>query len=131
MAKIGELHYDGLITDLTPKTEVRGKTVRKRETEGTLLRGTLLAMSSGEGGDGKLVILGSTPAENETLTPDCILCDDLTVGTEEDVAAAVYTAGCFDPTRITFESGYNLTAADYDTLRKYGIVFKEPAAVDE
>lgn len=125
--KLGEMNYDGLITDLTPKTEVRGKTIRKLEAAGTLVRGTVLAMSSGTAGDGKLVVLGSTAASNETLTPDCILCDDIDVGTDIDVNAAVYTAGCFDPDKVTVKESYKLTDADYDTLRKYSIVFKSAA----
>jgi len=70
--KLGEMNYDGLFSDLTPKAEVRGKTIRKLGTAATLKRGTILAMSSGSAGDGKLVVLGNTAATNETLTPDCI-----------------------------------------------------------
>ena len=128
--KIGEMNYDGLFTDITPKSEVRGKTIRKLGTKATLVRGTILAMSSGSAGDGKLVVLGTTAASNETLTPDCILCDDVEVGTSADVKAAVYTAGCFDPNKVTVKSGYTVSAADYDTLRKYGIVFKAAAAAN-
>ena len=127
--KIGEMNYDGLFTDITPKAEVRGKTIRKLGTAATLKRGTILAMSSGSAGDGKLVVLGNTAATNETLTPDCILCDDIDVGTAADVNAAVYTAGCFDPSKVTVKSGYTVTAADYDALRKYDIVFKAASAV--
>lgn len=126
--KVGEMEFDGLISDLTPKTEVRGKTIRKLGTAGTLVRGTILAMSSGSAGDGKLVILGTTAETNETLTPDCVLCQDVEVGTAADVNAAVYTAGCFDPAKVTVKTGYTVTDADYDTLRKYGIVFKAAQA---
>ena len=122
--KIGEMTFDGLISDVTPKTEVRGKTLRKLSAKAILVRGTILAMSSGTAGDGKLVVLGNTAASDETLTPDCILCDDIELGTTDDATVAVYTAGCFDPNKTTVKSGYTVTAADYDTLRKYGIVFK-------
>ena len=126
--KIGEMNYDGLITDITPKTEVRAGTIRKLSAAGTLKRGTILAKSSGTAGDGKLVILGSTAANNETLTPNCILCDDVDVGTSADVTVPVYTAGCFAPEKVIVNSGYTITDADYDTLRKYGIVFKSAFA---
>ena len=126
--KLGEMDFDGLISDITPKTEVRAKKIRKLGTAETLKRGTILAMSSGTAGDGKLVILGTTAATNETLTPDCILTDDIEVGTANDVVTTVYTAGCFDSGKITVKSGYTMTAADYDALRKYGIVFKAASA---
>ena len=126
--KIGEMVPDGLISDLTPEVEVRGKTIRKLATAGTLKRGTILAMSSGTAGDGKLVVLGTTAETDETLTPDCILCDDIEVGTAADVTAAVYTAGCFDPNKVTVASGYTISDKDYDDLRKYGIVFKAASA---
>ena len=119
--KLGEMEYDGLVTDIIPETEVRGKTIRKMAAETVLKRGTILCMS---GTDNKLVILGTTAADSETLTPDCILCDDVTVGTSDDVIATVYTAGCFNTDKVIVKSGYTITAADYDTLRKYGIVFK-------
>lgn len=122
--KLGEMEYDGLVSDVTPKVEVRGKTIRKLSAETTLTRGTILAMSSGTGGDGKLVVLGTTAGSNETLTPDCILCDDIVVGTSEDVIATVYTAGCFNTAKTIVATGYTMTSADYDSLRKYGIVFK-------
>lgn len=126
--KLGEMDFDGLISDITPKTEVRAKKIRKLGTAATLKRGTILAMSSGTGGDGKLVVLGTTAAANETLTPDCILTDDIEVGTANDVVTTVYTAGCFDSGKIAVKSGYTMTAADYDALRKYGIVFKAASA---
>ena len=126
--KVGEMEYDGLIADVTPK--VRGKTIRKMSAETTLTRGTILAMSSGTGGDGKLVVLGTTAGSNETLTPDCILCDDIVVGTSEDVIATVYTAGCFNTAKTIVAEGYTMTSADYDSLRKYGIVFKAASAAN-
>lgn len=119
--KVGEMEHDGLVTDVTPKVQVRGKTIRKMSAETELKRGTILAKSSV---DGKLVVLGTTAVNSETLTPDCILCDDITVGTTDDVIATVYTAGCFNTEKITVASGYTMTEADADALRKYDIVFK-------
>ena len=68
--KLGEMTFDGLITDIKPAPEVRGGVIRKLSAAATLKRGTILAKSSGTAGDGKLVVLGSTAKENETLTPD-------------------------------------------------------------
>lgn len=126
-AKIGEIEQDNLITDLTPKVENRSRTIRKVTATTVLKRGTILAMSSGDGGDGKLVILGTEAGKDETLTPDCVLCDDTTVDDTTDVETVVYTAGCFNTSRVTVKEGYEMTAADFDALRKYGIVFKAAA----
>lgn len=119
-AKVGEMEYDGLVVDLVPEVEVRGGTIRKLAKETTLKRGTILAKSSK---DNTLVVLG-TAADGETLTPDCILCDDTVVGTDADVSVSVYTAGCFNTNRVHVADGYTISAADFDALRKYSIVFK-------
>ena len=119
-AKVGEMEYDGLVVDLVPEVEVRGGTIRKLAKETTLKRGTILAKSSK---DITLVVLG-TAADGETLTPDCILCDDTVVGTDADVSVSVYTAGCFNTNRVHVADGYTISAADFDALRKYSIVFK-------
>jgi len=71
----GAMEFDGLVTDVIPAVQVRGGTIRKLDTEAVLVRGTILAKSSGTAGDGKLVILGTSADTNETLTPDSILCD--------------------------------------------------------
>ncbi len=120
-AKVGEMEYDGLVVDLVPEVEVRGGTIRKLAKETTLKRGTILAKSSK---DNTLVVLGTEATDGETLTPDCILCDDTVVGTDADVSASVYTAGCFNTNRVHVADGYTISATDFDALRKYSIVFK-------
>lgn len=124
---LGTMETDGLITDITPKTEVRGKTIRKlKEGEDvTYKRGTIFGVSDT---DNKLVILGSK--DDGTVTADCILTDDVTVGTTGDVVATVYTAGCFDPNKTTVADSYTIKDEDYDALRKYGIVFKAAFAAN-
>lgn len=120
-AKVGEMEYDGLVVDLVPEVEVRGGTIRKLAAATTLKRGTILAKSSK---DNALVVLGTAAADGETLTPDCILCDDVAVGTDADVSVSVYTAGCFNTNRVHVADGYTISATDLDALRKYSIVFK-------
>ena len=122
--KLGEMEYDGLIADVTPKVQVRGKTIRKMSAETVLKRGTVLGVSAT---DNKLVVLGTS---GETLTADCILCDEITVGKDEDVIATVYTAGCFNTNKIKVAEGYTMTDEDYDNLRKYDIVFKAASAAN-
>lgn len=71
-------------------------TIRKEATAAaTYKRGTVLALSAGTAGDGKLVILGSTATTNETLTANCILAEDVEVGTTADVTALAYRTGHF------------------------------------
>ena len=108
--KLGDMTFDGLITDIKPAPEVRGGVIRKLSAAATLKRGTILAKSSGTAGDGKLVILGSTAKENEKV--------------------AVYTAGCFDIGKVTVSASYTITDGDKDNLRMRGIVFKAAAAAN-
>lgn len=115
---IGKMEYDGLITDIIPQVQVRGGVIAALSEAATYKRGTILAKSAK---DGKLYILGSTA---DTLTADCILCDDTEIGTSEDVSVEVYTAGCFDLNKLTADDGYTITEADKDKLRERGIVFK-------
>ena len=123
--KLDEMNFDGLITDYKPAVQVRGGVLRKATGKAvTMKRGTVLAKSSGTAGDGKLVVLGTAAGSNETLTPDCILCDDIEVGAENDEPVAVYTAGCFDPEKVTVADEYTITESDKDALRMRGIVFK-------
>lgn len=129
--KLGEMNFDGLFTDVVPAVQVRGGIIRKQTTSAvTLKRGTILAKSYGTAGDGKLVVLGTAAVSNETLTPDCILCDDIEVGTAADEKVAVYTSGCFDPDKVSVTASYSITETDKDNLRMRGIVFKDAAAAD-
>ena len=129
--KLGEMNFDGLFTDVVPAVQVRGGVIRKQTTSAvTLKRGTILAKSYGTAGDGKLVVLGTAAVSNETLTPDCILCDDIEVGTAADEKVAVYTAGCFDIGKVTVSASYTITEGDKDNLRMRGIVFKAAAAAN-
>ena len=118
--KLGEVEVDGLVTAIDPHIVIGAGVIRKASS-GTLklTRGTVLAKSTG-----KLVVLGSTAAENETLTANCILCDDVEVGTVADATVAVYLAGCFDPNKVVMTNSHTLTEADKDALRDAGIVFK-------
>lgn len=113
--KLGSMEYDGLITGLNPPVRVDGGTIAKLTTPTVLKRGTLLGKTDGSD---LLSVYGGTG------TPYCILCDDIEVGTDEDVPVEVYAAGCFDPQKVTVADSYSLTQADKDKLRAYSIVFK-------
>jgi len=119
VSRIGEIGQDNLIAKIYPTAEVTGVTIRALEAETELVRGTVMALS---GTDGKLSVLGSATGASEDLTPAYILCKDVIVGTE-DVGTVAYRAGCFNPDAVTVAEGYEMTDADRDALRKYGIVF--------
>ena len=100
---LGSVGYDGLIVANEPVADVFTVTIRKEATAAaTYKRGTVLALSAGTAGDGKLVILGSTATTNETLTANCILAEDVEVA-----------------------SGYTLKATDEEELRKAGILLSD------
>lgn len=124
--KLGEVEVDGLVTAIDPHIVIGAGVIRKAASGPLkLTRGTVLAKSSGTTGDYKLVVLGTTPAaDTETLTANCILCDDVEVGTMADATVAVYLAGCFDPNKVVMTNSHTLTEADKDALRDAGIVFK-------
>ena len=120
--KIGSVEFEKLFAGMDPRALTHPAVVRKLGTAGTLKRGTLLAKSSGSAGDGKLVIFGTTAATNETLTADCVLCDDIDVGTSNDENVLVYIAGNFNEAALIMASGASLTEADRDALRERGII---------
>lgn len=191
-AKVGEMNYDGLFSDVVPTHQERTGVIAHGEVSADFKRGSVLE----KGADGKLYILGTNPnaAVTEDFngdgttttftitaavkplaikgvkvgteavsvasynaqtgivtmasapaagtanvhitydnaaanTPDCVLCDDVTVGAEADEIVAVYIAGCFNTGKITVKDGYTMTEADLDALRCRGIVFKAASNV--
>lgn len=125
---IGSVEYDGLIVNNEPVADVFSVTIRKGAAAATLKRGTVLALSEGTAGDGKTVILGTTAAENETLTANCVLADDVEVGTTADAVALAYRTGHFARNKVIAKSGTSLSAADEEALRKGGILLSDALA---
>ncbi len=119
---IGSVGFDELICGGEPVADVFSVTIRKLSEADTLKRGTVLALSGGTAGDGKMVVLGNTAASNETLTANCILADDIEVGTAADVTAVAYRTGKFARNKIIVKSGYTFTDADEEALRNGGIL---------
>lgn len=119
--KVGDMQpYDNLISGLTPPVRVASETIAKSDTETTYPRGAVFARSEK---DGKLYLLGTTAATGDTLTPDCVLCDPVTVGAETDETAVVYVMGNFNPDALTVTKDYEITQADYNKLRERGLYF--------
>lgn len=120
---LGSVGYDGLIVANEPVADVLTVTIRKETTAAaTYKRGTVLALSAG---DGKLVILGSTATTNETLTANCILAEDVEVGTTADETVLAYRTGHFARNKLAVASGYTLKATDEEELRKAGILLSD------
>lgn len=122
---LGSVGYDGLIVANEPVADVFTVTIRKEAAAATYKRGTVLALPAGTAGDGKLVILGSTATTNETLTANCILAEDVEVGTTTDVTVLAYRTGHFARNKLAVASGYTLKAADEEELRKAGILLSD------
>lgn len=120
--KLGSMEFEKLFAGLEPKALTHPATIRKLGTAATIKRGTLLAKSSGTGGDGKLVVFGTTAGSNETLTADCILTDDIEVGTAADENVLVYISGNFNEAALILATGATISEADRDELRKKGII---------
>lgn len=122
---LGSVGYDGLIVANEPVADVFTVTIRKEATAAaTYKRGTVLALSAGTADD-KLVILGTTAATNETLTANCILAEDVEVGTTADVTVLAYRTGHFARNKLAVASGYTLKATDEEELRKAGILLSD------
>lgn len=120
---LGSVGYDGLIVANEPVADVFTVTIHKEATAAaTYKRGTVLALSAGTG---KLVILGSTATTNETLTANCILAEDVEVGTTADVTVLAYRTGHFARNKLAVASGYTLKATDEEELRKAGILLSD------
>lgn len=120
--KIGSVTPENLFAGLDPRVLTKAGVLRKLGTAATIVRGTLLAKSSGTGGDGKLVIFGTTAGSNETLTADCVLAEDVEVGTAADEPALVFITGNFNEDALILATGASLTEADKDALRIRGIL---------
>ena len=123
--KVGEMTYDGLIIDVSPAPRVEGGELYKASgSEMTVKRGTVLGLVAGGAAAGKLVPLGTTQGDSTSITANCILCDDVVVGTSGNEKVAVYTAGCFNSNKLITVEEHAIDAADIDALRIRGIVIK-------
>lgn len=119
--KIGEMEFDGLVSDMNPAIKIAGGTIAGAAAATSMERGTVLAKSTKTG---KLSVLGTESASGDTLTPDCILCDPISLEANADATVPVYVTGCFDIGKVKVADGYTITEADKDKLRERGIFFK-------
>lgn len=123
---VGSVEYDELINSAEPKADVFNVTLRAQAAETILKRGTVLALSDA---DNKVVVLGTSAktfgegasTKTENLTANCILSDDVTVGTKDCIVVA-YRTGHFNRNKLIVAEGYTLTHSDEEELRKVGIL---------
>ncbi len=126
---IGSVDFDGLIVSNEPVADVFNVTIRKGAAAQTLKRGTVLALSaSGTAADGAVAILGTAAASDEVLTANCVLADDVEVGTDANVNAIAYRTGHFARNKLIVKDGYTMTASDEEELRKGGILLSDALA---
>ena len=118
--------HDGLIVDINPPADVMAVKIRKEASAAaTLKRGTVLALSTGTAGDGEYVILGTAAKENETLKANCILAEDVEVGTESAATALAYRTGHFAKDKLIVVSSASFDGADKEALRDVGILVSD------
>ena len=127
---LGSVGYDGLIVANEPVADVFTVTIRKEATAAaTYKRGTVLALSEGTAGDGKYVILGTAAVSNETLTANCVLAEDVTVGTANDETAVAYRTGHFNSNALIMDAEHTFSAADKEALRGVGILISDAVEI--
>lgn len=118
--------HDGLIVDINPPADVMAVKIRKETSAAaTLKRGTVLALSTGTAGDGEYVILGTAAASDEVLTANCILAEDVEVGTAAAATALAYRTGHFAKDKLIVASSASFGAADKEALRDVGILVSD------
>ena len=117
--------YDNLFNGFYPPAEPFVVTIRKLETPAVFKRGTALALSGGTAGDKKMVMLGTAAAQNETLTANCVLAEDIEVGKNADVDAIAYRSGHFNTNRLIVAEEYTISADDKEAFRTVGILLSD------
>ena len=119
---MGEVKYANIWNSVDVPIITGLRTIRKLTgAAATYKAGTALALSGGTAGDDKLVILGTAAASNETLTANCILAEDVEVGTDADVQALVFLSGHANANKLAVSSSHTITAAEIEAFRAAGI----------
>lgn len=118
---MGEMKYANIWNSADVPIITGLRTIRKLSAAATYKAGTALALSGGTAGDGKLVILGTAAESNETLTANCILAEDVEVGTGVDVQALVFLSGHANANKLIVASSHTITAAEIEAFRAAGI----------
>ena len=124
--KIGEEVFENLFNQNFPPADPFA--IQLRAGQGELLRGTVLALSSGE----DMVILGTEADTEETLTANCVLAESIDTGsaTGTAVTGLAYRTGHFNGNKLIVKESYTITAADKEALRKGGILLSDAVDIE-
>ena len=98
---IGAVGFDNLINGQYPPTEVFTVKIRKEATEAKIY---------------------------ETLTANCVLADDVEVGTASDAVATAYRTGHFNENSLITDNSHAISETDKEALRSAGILLSDAVA---
>lgn len=113
---IGEYAYDDIIADVTPTPFLT--TAKLAASEKPLVRGTVLVAASA---DGQFKAASEALKATDVLL---ILAEDIEKAEADDEVAAYHT-GFFWGNRLATDGEYELTAADFDQLRRSNLLTKD------
>ncbi len=125
--KVGVSTQDNLIAKLFPPAETFGVIIPAGA--GKLERGTVLELTS----DGKYAVLGTTAAAQAeetggaptvTAEANCVLAEPVDATTAQTTGVA-YCTGHLNRNALVVASGYTITKADIESLRKGGILLSD------
>ena len=117
---LGTVGFDNLINGAYPPPEPF--TVKVKENQGVLKRGSLLATGETEG---ELEPISGTT----TGKANAVLAEDVDTGTEEAVVAIAYRTGHFNANTLIVKDEYEITAADKEALRSVGILLSDAVEI--
>ena len=109
--------YDEMFGGTAVSALTANVTVAKLSAEANYKRGTLLGVITTSG---KYAIVDSAASTGEKVA-SVALARDLTVGTDNDVTATVYTRGIFNREKLFVKDGSDNATKHEEELRKVGI----------
>ena len=109
--------YDELFGGTAVSALTANVTVAKLSAAANYKRGTLLGVITTSG---KYAIVDSVATTGEKVA-SVVLARDLTVGTDNDVTATVYTRGIFNREKLFVKDGGDNATKHEEELRKVGI----------
>lgn len=109
--------YDELFGGTAVSALTANVTVAKLSAAANYKRGTLLGVITTSG---KYAIVDSVATTGEKVA-SVVLARDLTVGTDNDVTATVYTRGIFNREKLFVKDGSDNATKHEEELRKVGI----------
>ena len=121
--RVHDQEFENLIAGLHPPLDAFS--VDLRAGQGVLQRGTALALSSGDMGDGCMVILGTAAGANEELTANCVLADPVDTGTGGAVHGIAYRTGSFNTNALITKDEYAIAQTDKEAFRQAGILLSD------